>query len=85
MSGALANHGIHPLDETESEAGSVPDLRRVLSRSINLRDLGHEAEALREGLVLRSSQVVSPTQLKKLGVKVWMVDPWMQPLRYAVL
>lgn len=69
MSGTLADHGIHPLAETESEAGSVSDFRRVLDHSINLRDLGDVTPRVRQGLVLRSSQVVSPLQLRKLGVQ----------------
>jgi hypothetical protein len=68
---SLSARGIRPLDIAESEAGSQPDLRHVLSESINLRDLSEAApDLVQPGLVLRSSQVVSPTQLKKLGVKV---------------
>lgn len=71
MSRTLADHGIHPLDNSESEYGSHVDLERLLSgSSINLRDLGAIADAVQPGLVFRSSQVVSPAQLKKLGIKV---------------
>lgn len=69
MSGTLSDLGIRPLDIAESEAGSHPDLRHVLSESINLRDLAEATDLVQAGLILRSSQVVSPTQLKKLGVK----------------
>lgn len=70
MSSTLSSRGIRPLDIPESEAGSHADLRRVLSTSINLRDLSEATDLVLPGLILRSSQVVSPTQLKKLGVKV---------------
>lgn len=70
MSGTLSDRGIRPLDRPESEAGSHADLRHVLSESINLRDLAEATDLVQAGLILRSSQVVSPTQLKKLGVKV---------------
>lgn len=70
MSGTLADHGIHPLDNSDSEFGSHVDLERLLSgSSINLRDLGAVTDRVQTGLVFRSSQVVSPAQLKKLGVK----------------
>ena len=70
MSSTLSSRGIRPLDIAESEAGSHTDLTHVLATSINLRDLADATELVQPGLILRSSQVVSPTQLKKIGVKV---------------
>ena len=71
MSGTLADHGIHPLGGSESELGSYVDLESILSgNSINLRDLGNVTDQVRKGLVFRSSQVVSPSQLKNLDIKV---------------
>ncbi len=71
MNNTLTSQGIHPLDRPESEAGSRLDLHHILlSESINLRDLSEAAAEFIQPGRLRSSQVVSPTQLKKLGVKV---------------
>ena len=71
MSGTLADHGIHPIEGSNSEFGSHVDLERLLSgNSINLRDLGAVTDQVKTGLVFRSSQVVSPSQLKRLNIKV---------------
>ena len=63
MAHELDQIGIHPL---------LPELeaRLELAVSINLRDLGEVTAAVQEGLVYRSSEVVSPTQLRQLRIKV---------------
>lgn len=70
---ALQAYGIRPLGhelQAASSNASTTSFDSVALKSINLRDLGSVTPVVSKGLVFRSSQVVSPTDLKKLGIRV---------------
>ena len=55
--------------ESEPSFHSILTPRAPPQRSINLRDLGYLTDAVKSGVVWRSSQVINPDHIKELGIK----------------
>jgi len=70
MTSTLDSHGIHPFEDPEVEAPAFGTPYREILHSINLRDLGEVTDIVKGGLVFRSSQVVSPSHLRQLHIRV---------------
>jgi hypothetical protein len=62
------------LEPVLSERGIAPlplevFVREDVTRSVNLRDIGHLSHRIKQKVIFRSSQVVSPVQIRALDIK----------------